>query len=369
MNPGTTRRLLAEMAEVLDWTDNELVQGVLERTALRRHLHEAADAAEQVDQRIAAADEALAAASRERAGLIAASLQQVQKFVDELIDAAKTQAEERLAAARAAADQITGDARRAAHEMLTEAREQAGQAVAAAERAAARRLAEVQLEADRMVTEARRQVAEIRKLGEEHLAGLIAQVEGFQPLQERMSQDLEVLARDHAALVKTMADLRAKIQAEVLPLRQQLLHGLGTQDTAAPGPETTSREPEAAAGYPEAPGAVPQEAAIAPPQPAPAEQRDTAPGDRQVEIVLQDVDQDLAREFVAALSRLAGVKLVLLQNYYHTARVATIDLIADRPFNGLDLSPLDEYRIAVLADAGDMLTLHLDKMQVHPVSA
>jgi hypothetical protein len=355
VGPAELNVFLNEMTEVLDSANHALVQDVVDRMELRQHLRGAVETAEQLQQREAAANDTLAAASRDRAELLAVTLQQMKRFALELIAVAKTRAEEALSAAQAEADRVTAEARRSAHEMLAEARENASQAVAAAERAAAQRLADVQLDADRITSDARRRVAEIRRLGEEHLAGLIAHAEGFQSLQQRISQDLAQLARDHATLVETMGALRTKIQAEVLPLRRRLLQDIA--EDAVPCESAAAVAPT----VPEAASAIVLERETAVPQPNPVERPDVSFGDRQVQVVLQDVDHRLATEFIVALHRLKSVKVVVLQYYDQASRMATIDLIADRPFDDLDLSSLGEFRVTVLADTGNKVTVSVER--------
>lgn len=355
MNTPDVRRFLDEAAEVLDLTDNEVIQQALERTALRAQIRQASDATQQLETREAAAARELDATFRERAQVVVLVLRNVQQFVQETANATKVRAEEMVAQARATGDRILGDAHESAHALLEQAREQAHETVETAERMAAQRLAEMRMEAERMIEEAYRKVAEIEGAADRHLANLAATLEGSCALKERISQDLAALARDRSVLVETMTDLRGRTR-EALPVLHHLLQTLRRD---GPVDRPAERE-ECGDAARTASNQTASELLHA---------QDHPPADRRVEIVLQDVDKKVAEQFAVALGRLDGVTIALLQNYYDTARVATIDLIAAASFDPLSAAGLVGFYGEVISSAKDMVTLRLEEMHSQSVSA
>ena len=292
------------------------------------------------------------------------TLQKARESAQEQIQAA----EHATATAKAAADEITQTARAAAAETLERARESAQEHLRTAERQAAEHLARLRAESDELVEETNRKVQEVRQAAEHHLAGITAKLDAFIRDREEISRGLDVLARNHAESLQTMARLRSEVQGQILPAVHRLLKRLKGEDAGSaediPAGPPSSGDPggaaaqDADAGHrsthgaaatepsPESEAAAADDRTQVQGEPAreaasagAAREHDTASGAAQDpqepaaaavrhigQIVVSPIHSFLqATKFMTALSQVKGVASVKLRTY--SGAKATIEVV------------------------------------------
>lgn len=203
---------------------NLTTEMVAERDALRKRLTEVTAEARALRDQVTAAQETLAgyqAGDRE----IARALLNAQKVADDLMDSARTQAEDVVRRATAAAEETIQSARTAAAETLRKAHAHAEGAVRAAEQTVAARLAELEIEAESMTEEARRITGAIEQSAEQYVMGLVTQIETVIS-SEHLLRTLTLLGENLAGALETVTRLETTAHSETLPALHHLVERL-----------------------------------------------------------------------------------------------------------------------------------------------
>ena len=371
VDPDEVKQFLAEVAATVDRINSELTRVTLERTELQASLKKALAEAEDLKKQLANTQEKIAAHHKQE-NQMAQALLNAQKATDDLIQSSKGRADrivteakgaallateaarKEAAEAKAQAQTIVEAARKEAAELLRATQAQAQEAVKAAERAAETRMAQAQRDAERMMEEARHSVAEIQQTALQQVEQFTTNMKAFMSNWEGLSRSLEVLARDQAEALETIAGTRAEVESDVLPLLRDLLRGLragadiGLREPAPAPPAAPSpppppskpavapsarpgvREPAAPhAESPPPPASPPKGVPPVRPSPAPAPERVPAgAAQAQAEIVVSPVGSYLqASRLVTAVSKIKGVKTARLRAY--SKGMITIDVLTE----------------------------------------
>ena len=385
LDPEEVKLFLAEVAATLDRVNSELTRVTLERTELQGNLKKAIAEAEDLKKQLANTQEKITAHHKQE-NQMAQALLSAQKATDDLIQQSKGRADrivneakasallateaarKEAAEAKTQAQTIVEAARKEAAELLRATQAQAQEAVKAAERAAETRMAQAQRDAERMMEEARHSVAEIQQTALQQVEQFLTNMKAFMSNWEGLSRSLEVLARDQAEALETIAGTRAEVESDVLPLLRDLLRGLRAgadiglrepapapaaapsppppppKPAAAPSPRPAAREPAAAPSArpaarepaaashsptPSQPVSPPKGVQPVRPSPAPAPERVPAgAAQAQGEIVVSPVGSYLqASRLVTAVSKIKGVKTARLRAY--SKGMITIDVLTE----------------------------------------
>jgi len=373
---------LVEVAATLERINSELTRVTLERTELQASLKKAIAEAEDLKKQLANTQEKITAHHKQE-NQMAQALLSAQKATDDLIQSSKGRADRIVTEAKASAllateaarkeaaeaktqaQTIVEAARKEAAELLRTTQAQAQEAVKAAERAAETRMAQAQRDAELMMEEARHSVAEIQQTALQQVEQFMTNIKAFMSNWEGLSRSLEVLARDQAEALETIAGTRAEVESDVLPLLRDLLRGLRAgadiglrepapaaapsppppplkpaapparpavrEPAAAPSARPAAREPAAASHSPTPPQPAPPPKSVQPVRPSPAPAPERVPvgaAQAQGEIVVSPVGSYLqASRLVTAVSKIKGVKTARLRAY--SKGMITIDVLTE----------------------------------------
>lgn len=375
VDPGEVRAFLAVVAAQLNRTASELTQAQARRADAERALRDAAARSEELAKKLAVAEAALSNAEAHLAEVreeLAVSRQKLAVFEDR----------DSLAAG------VLLNTQKIAEHMLQTAREQAGQILAA-----------TQADAERMVAEAQDAAAQTRAEADEHVADLATRVSMLLAVHDEFNRNIDVARTRHGELLEALAQLRTDTRRRVLPLlerSQRILDGEPEPENAMASPADATPHVEAAphaetdAAYVErlhadqpqvvgpqnerAPNAgvtaagplsdikVIDGASSAAPAPAEAPSAAAAAPNGNGEGLRGDAELIVSpftsfldvTKFLTALFRLTGVRKARLRTF--SQGTATFD-VALAGAAGLDVSCIEGYPLDVIERVGTRLVL------------
>ena len=357
---------------------NLVAQTAAERDALRRKLKDVTVEVQELRDQLTTARANIAAYQAEDRE-IAGTLLNAQKAADDLVSAARRQAEDMASMAAAEADAAILAARGAAAETLRKAQARAEDAVRAAEQAAAARLAQLAIDGEAIIEEAGRSAAESERTAELYVTGLIAQLETFIS-DGQFLLTLNHLGENLAGSLETLTRLQREAQDEILPALHLLVQKIRDRLPVPPRLDTAAIEerevvPTFHRLVDALSGIVAQQAS--PPSPPPSTEEDVrvpssdeaAPPetarDRVVplgargEIVVSPVRTHYrATKIAEAVSRVKGIRVARFQSLQGEA--ACIDVITDAgTLTGIDCTIIDGIPMEVVEATDARLVLRV----------
>ncbi len=264
-----------------------MAQLVAERDALQAKLKEVSGELETMRSQTTKAQEKVAT-SRAQETLISRTLLSAQKVADDLIQTARTQAEE-----------IIGQANKHAQE-------------------------------SRQATARSQQSLELSM--EKYVATLVTKIEAFISDRRALAKNLGTLIESHADFVKSMKNLQGEMQDEILPALDQLMRDIKKEGekvrrtlATPPFPQGTASTPPAGESEPVTLQAS-EEQGQKPPLPAGHER--AAPPALRGEIIISPVRNHYqAAKLTAGVSRMEGMRFARLRSL--SGETAIIEVVAE----------------------------------------
>ena len=305
-----------------------IAQLVAERDALQARLKELTSELEGIRSHAVKTQEK-AASSQAQESLISRTLLSAQKVADDLIQTARTQAEE-----------IIG-------------------------------------QANKRTQEARQAAARTQQAMEQYVAALIAKIEKFVSDKHMMVQHIDTLIESHADTLKSLKRLQGEMQEQILPALDQLSRDIKNEGekvrrTLA---ASSSRAPETAPAFGDEPelmtSHLPEESGRKIAQPAGQAGQDRAgAGGAAVrgEIIVSPVRNHYqAAKLTAGVSRMEGMRFARLRSL--SGETAVIEVVAEAgALKTTNFSVIAGMPMEVVEATDARLVLRVAGPTVHPVS-
>lgn len=301
-----------------------IAQLVAERDALQSRLKELTNELEGVRSHAATAQEK-AASSRAQESLISRTLLSAQKVADDLIQTARTQAEEIIGQA----NKRTQDARQAA--------------------------------------------ARTQQAMEQYVGALIAKIEKFVSDKHTMVQHIDTLIEGHADTLKSLKRLQGEMQEQILPALDQLSRDIKNEGEkvrrtlAAASPLSSETGPAAQAEEPEImTSRLSDESGLKAAQPA-GPDRAGGPAVRGEIIVSPVRNHYQAAKLTAGVSRMDGMRFARLRSL--SGETAVIEVVTEAgALRTTNFSAIAGVPMEVVEATDARLVLRVAGPAVHPVS-
>ncbi|HEX2715604.1 MAG TPA: DivIVA domain-containing protein [Candidatus Acidoferrales bacterium] len=305
-----------------------IAQLVAERDALQARLKEVTSELEAVRSHTTKAAQEKASTSHAQENLISRTLLSAQKVADDLIQTARTQAEEIIGQANAHAQQ------------------------------------------------GREAAARTQQSMEQYVATLIAKIETFVSDRHALAQNLDTLIESHADSLKSLKRLQGEMQDKILPALDQLSRDIKTEGEkvrrtlATPSPRKIVSAPHVSAPHIEemedVPSSRPGELEQKPPQPA-GQERGGPPALRGEIIVSPVRNHYQAAKLTAGVSRMEGMRFARLRSL--SGETAIIEVVTEAgALAKTDFSSIAGVPMEVLEATNTRLVLRVAGPAVHTIS-